>query len=338
MTLIRNLFKISVIRLTLVAVWLAACAPSPAATTSPTSSPAVETDTPTLTATHTPRPTQTEILMLTPNPDMWEIQKCHKAPSVIGDLYYNWMTNYIGDIEGRGEVDMLLTFTESNEILGFVFNFERVREYRVSGCVEDRAFMMWLQQGDTVEAIIQGEFPATDPRGHFSSSEMLGGEVITGLLMEKSTSQGFSVYLKEESSTAGTIDHRFQLAGVEDDTVILNASRQFIAAVVNDNRAQVVDMIRFPVDVWFRGSRAKLQTPESFLAYYNAIFGDGFKERLAITFPNYLMADAGNFIGTISQFISGGGGISFDEHGKVIAIYNWEKPAPTPTATQGGKP
>jgi hypothetical protein len=75
-----------------------------------------------------------------------------------------------------------------------------------------------------------------------------------------------------------------------------------------------------------------MRTPEVFLTYYNSIFGDGFRERLGVTFPNYLMANAGNFVGTITQFVYGGGGLAFDEHGKVIAIFNWQEETPTPTA------
>ena len=76
-----------------------------------------------------------------------------------------------------------------------------------------------------------------------------------------------------------------------------------------------------------------MRTPEMFLTYYNSIFGDGFKERLFITLPNYLMANAGNFVGTISQLIYGGGGLAFDEQGRVIAIFNWKEETLEPTAT-----
>ena len=118
----------------------------------------------------------------------------------------------------------------------------------------------------------------------------------------------------------------------EEDNRILYASRQFINAVANNDRTQVIEMIRFPVEIWMNGAPAEVRTPEMFLAYYNSIFDDGFRERLTITFPNYLMANAGNFVGTISQFIYGGGGLTFDEHGKVIGIFNWHEASPIPTA------
>ena len=148
--------------------------------------------------------------------------------------------------------------------------------------------------------------------------------------MEKEKLESFPVYLRLSSGTYGNMEHRFQLAGTEDDDLILNVSRQFINAVANNDRTQVVEMLHFPVGIWMNGARAEMKAPEMFLTYYNAIFGDGFKERLAITFPNYLMANAGNFVGTISQFIYGGGGLVFDEFGKVIGIYNWAEATPTP--------
>jgi hypothetical protein len=288
----------------------------------------VEVVTPAPVAADTPLLTHTA----TPRPDLWEIQKCGQGPSVIPGDESTWTHQYVGDIEERGEMDMLLFFTKNNEIQGFAFDFEQAREYRINGCVDRRAFTMWLQQGDIVEAVMKGEFPEKDPRSHFSSSDPLTFAVITGSLVEKSNPGSFQTYFRMTSSTAGTMEHRFELAGVEDDDLIVNASQQFINAVINDDRAQVIEMIRFPVEVRMNGAGAVMNTPEKFLSYYNAIFGDGFKERLAITFPNYLWPNAGNFLGTISQSIYGGGGIVYDEHGKVIGIYNWVESTPTPSA------
>lgn len=95
----------------------------------------METNSPVLTATHTPHQIQTE----TPKADIWEIETCRKAPGIIPNGQYNWIQEYVGDIEGRGKMDMLLNFTKSKEILGFAFDFEQVREYQIYGCVNGRA-------------------------------------------------------------------------------------------------------------------------------------------------------------------------------------------------------
>jgi hypothetical protein len=282
------------------------------------------------TATPIPSPTQTEKPTLIPTPDIWEIQKCHKSSDVL-EIEPDWIWEYTGDIDGHGKIEMLLNFTEANQILGFAFDFQNLREYQVSGCVEERVFTLWLRQENNVDAVVRGEFPTTDPRGNYSPSSLLSSDVMTGSLLEKSSLESFPVYLRLSSGTFGTMEHRFQLAGIEDDDLILNASQQFITAVTNNDRTQVIEMLRFPVEIWMNGARVYMKNSETFLAYYNAIFGDGFKERLAITFPNYLRANAGNFVGTISQSIYGGGGIVFDESGKVIAIYNWKELTPTPT-------
>jgi hypothetical protein len=236
----------------------------------------------------------------------------------------------MGDIDGR-RVEMLLNFTEDNQISGFAFDFQNVHEYQVNGCLEERIFALWLLQEKKVITVIRGEFPTSDPRGTYSSSSVLTSDLMTGSLWERDNLQSFPVYFRASSGTYGTMEHRFQLAGTEDDDLILDASRQFINAVANNDRTQVIEMLRFPVEIWMNGARAEIKTPEMFLEYYNSIFGNGFKERLAITFPNYLMANAGNFVGTISQFIYGGGGLVFDEYGKVIAIFNWEEETPTPS-------
>jgi len=276
-------------------------------------------------------PTQTKRPTLVPTPNIWEIQQCRKAPNVL-EIEPDWIWQYKGDIAEHGRIEMLLNFTEDNQILGFAFDFQNVREYQVFGCLEERIFTLWLHQENQVDAVIQGEFPTTDPRGNYSSSTVLTSDLMTGSLLERDNLESFQVYLRISSGTYGTMKHRFQLAGTEDDNLILDASQQFISAVANNDKTQVVEMLHFPVEIWMNGARAEMRTPEVFLTYYNSIFGDGFRERLAVTFPNYLMANAGNFVGTITQFIYGGGGLAFDEHGKVIAIFNWEEETPTPTA------
>src|SRR5262245_15210509 len=115
----RKFFQISAIYFSLMAMWLAACAPLHITTT-----PKIVTATPTPMVTYTPLPTQTETPTLTPTPDIWAIQKCRVTSSVIDD--HNFIWNYTGDIEKQGQLDMLLNFTESNEIQGFAFDFEQM--------------------------------------------------------------------------------------------------------------------------------------------------------------------------------------------------------------------
>lgn len=226
---------------------------------------------------------------------------------------------------------MLLEFTLQNEILGFYFDLEQAQEYQVRGCIEERSITMWLYQGDAVDAVIQGEFPVIDPRNPLSSEPTI--DVMVGLLVEKNTSEVSAVYLRLAGGTAGTMQNRFRIAGVSDDRIILNASQQFLAAIAGDDRSRVTEMIDFPLE--FRkdnGDLETIQSPEAFLAQYDSIFDAAFKLRLERTSPNYLRAQAGNFIGLIGLSVNGGGGIVFDDQGKVVAIYAWVKHEPTPIA------
>lgn len=341
-----NLLRKNATCLSFVAMLLAACTPMPVVSATPITGLTVETATPAPTITYNPlstvpttlHPTQTTTLVhpptLTATPNLWTIHRCLKVPSIFEPWDYGLIWTYTGDIEGRGDVDMLLNFTKDNEILGFVFDFGQLQEYQVEGCVESRTFTMWLKQEGIVKTIIQGEFPETDPRGFLDSSGTLSFDVIIGLLTEKNNPERLPIYLQLLSGDAGTMKSRFEIANVEDDMVILNASRQFLAAVGKEDRDRVVEMLHFPIETWFRGERKIFQTPEAFLAQYDAIFGDGFKERLELTFPNYLTAFTGNSYG-IALTVYGGGGINFNEYGQVTAIYNWEKPTPTPAASPG---
>jgi hypothetical protein len=236
-------------------------------------------------------------------------------------------------MDRQSAVDALLSFTKKNEIVGFYFDTAQARQYQLYGCVVERFFTIWLHQDHAVEAILQGEFPLTDPRYPGSTDDVSDGGVISGsLVMKNDPQKSFSIYLDSGRGDGGTMEHRFWLAGVEDDTVILAAVRQFLTAVANDERDKVVEMMRFPVEYMIGlGELKDIQTPESFLEQYDVLFDAGFRARLAKTFPDYLMPEADNFIGEISLFIIGGGGITFDAEGKVVAVYNWEKPTPTAT-------
>jgi hypothetical protein len=327
--------------LCLISLELTACKPSsaiksPSITIIATASiSSVESDSQTPHPTVTPTNLQTRIWTpaLTVTPDIWKIQGCHVTSSSIITLEDDWLWNYSGNIEGRGKVDVLLNFTNSNGINGFYFDFEQGSQYQVSGCVENRNFTLWLHQDGKVEATIQGEFPEKDPLGNFPSSEVLNGDVLIGDLMEKTNIQTFPIYLRLFGGGAGTIEHRFLLAGVENDAEILDASYQFLDAIISDNRTQVAQMIRYPLEYVSIEKRITIQTPDMLLEQYNELFDSSFKERLARTFPDYLIAEGGNFIGIINLSVYGGGGISFDDKGWVTAIYNWQDSASSPTPT-----
>jgi hypothetical protein len=303
---------------------LSACIPSSAPIKSPDFIPTAITELPRSTITPSPFPTQTERPSITPTPDTWKINECRKVLSIVDSHFTDFIWNYTGNIEGRGRVDMLLDFTKNNEIRGFIFDFGLVHEYKVNGCIEDRSFTMWLQGKDRVEAVIQGEFPSTDPRGTYSIG------AIKGLLVERNHSKSSAIYLSISFGAGKNMEHRFQLNRTKDDTLILNAAKHFLDAVASDNRAMVLEALQFPVTCEIKRERKEFKTPAAFLSYYNAIFGDGFKERLAITFPNYIIDYPGK-VGGIGLSVYGGGAIFFDVNGKIIGIYNQKEATPTPT-------
>ena len=327
MILLKKAFKISLAGLA-VALFLLACTPplSPPAESTPL---IIKIGSPTkVTNTQIPLQPRTETPQPMTTPDIWKIQKCRKFSSIVNDHTMIW--TYTGDIEKYGQVDMLLSFSKNNEIRGFLFDFGRMREYKVTGCVEDRAIKIWLQQGEMVDAIIQGEFPVTDPRGYYSPDKKLSFPIITGTLIDKSNAETLAIYLRSGMANGGTMEQRFKLEGVQDDEIILNASQEFITAVDNNERNLIVAMIEFPIECEIGAKRQKFDTPDAFLASYDVIFENGFKERLARAFPNYLTAYSGD-IGGIGLYVYGGGSIRFNGQGKIVGIYNWQKPIYTPT-------
>lgn len=275
-----------------------------------------------------PAPTNTLSPSSTPTPNIWQVRECLYYPSVIS-LDKDWLWRYTGDInDGQGYLEMLLQFPSKYKLQGFVFDHENAREYTVNGCINERSFIMWLSEENTVKFVIHGEFPIYDPRQ--SKQNELSGDVLTGTLTNRASLQTLPIYLKLSSGTAGTVSHRFQLAGIKNDAVIFNASRLFVTSIMNNEREKVVQMIQFPINVSYGGKSMQISNQEVFLERYDDIFHKDFTSRLALTFPNDLIAYAGNFIGTIGQSIYGGGTIYYNEYGKVIGLDTDNRPTATP--------
>ena len=229
-------------------------------------------------------------------------------------------------------MDMLLNFNENNDIQGFAFDYFQLQEFEVQGCVTGREFIMWLKTENNVERVIQGEFPKLDPRGNYPAADV-APNIMTGTIIEKGNSTHSKIYLAYESGASCTIQHRFSIAGVEKDLIIVNAAKEFLTAVTQNDRSKIMSMLRFPLDFQRDSNNViAIKTPEAFLAQYDDILTPDFTERLRKTFPNYLVAQPKKYGEKISLTVYGGGGIVFDPHGKVIEIYNQENSSLTPTS------
>ncbi len=312
-----------------------ACTITPISSSLPTSAVVLAEQSPTSILTQILSPTLigtiTPIQIATPAPsatqDAWKIQHCIFTSSITESMEGNWLWEYNGDQAESGNVMVQLNFTTNNEILGFYFDLGQVREYKIRGCIAERYFIMWLFTKDenNIEARIEGEFPKADPRSQNPSDKILQEKIITGILTSKTSERTYAVYLKLESGISGTLNHRFQIAGVKDDDLILNASKNFLTAVANDEREHVTQMLRFPLEVYKQnGIGIEIQTSKSFLTQYEEIINDDLKERLAKTIPGNMQAYAGNHLGEIGLNITGGGVINFDENGKVQGIFDWK--------------
>ena len=129
----KQCFERTLVWIILATTLISACTSS--SPTRPTLTPGstITLDTPKPTSSHTisptltltPFPTLTTMPTLTTTPDMWKIQKCRVAPSVIEEIEFEWIWEYIGEITGRGEVDMLLNFTKRNENSGILFRYRK---------------------------------------------------------------------------------------------------------------------------------------------------------------------------------------------------------------------
>ena len=276
---------------------------------------------PVATSSQTPSTISMPPPSLTPQPTPTEIRvkksECkNKGHTTTWDLDGDWLNTYVGSIDKENiDLGMTLIYSE-NFIEGLFFYIDKPDEMKIEGCLEkNRDFTLYLYDGNGERtAVIHGEFPEIDPLGGFNGSK-LAREVIVGTWVDELTAEQQSIYLRLDHAIGGTLEHKYEVAGATDDEIIDKAAQDFLNAVASNNKEFVAGMIEYPIYATVGGTQTEIKNQDEFIAYYENIFTNEFKAKLAKTRPKHMFAKW-------SGIMLGQGEIWFNAHGKVIAINN----------------
>lgn len=128
--------------------------------------------------------------------------------------------------------------------------------------------------------------------GIFTGSET-SNDSIKGTFTNKKAGTSFSFLLNKVSEEACTsYGHRYEIAGISDDSSAEKFAETFKAYVKSGNSAKIASMINYPVHVSYNGKRTVIKTKKDFAKKYPLIFKGKFKDTIISTpsmhmFSNY---------------------------------------------------
>jgi hypothetical protein len=207
-----------------------------------------------------------------------------------------------------------LTLT-GGEISGLYFYSTQLKDIRLAGHVSDgrRIDLDELDVAGKVTARFEAEFPEHDPRGTFRGT--LHCEVMVGSWHRVDEAQKLPVYLSLDDGTAGTIGHRYAVAGAQDDGLIHGNAFRFWHAVTTGDKTTVASLIAYPIKVHVAGKLKRILTSDELMSQYDAIFSPAYRKAISEAMPRNMFArDQGIMLGR--------GEVWFGADGRVIALNN----------------
>lgn len=226
--------------------------------------------------------------------------------------------NYEGTIDGRLRVRMTLVFG-ATQLDGVYFYASQLRDIRLRGRIEHGRDLLLeeLDPAGKVTATFTGTFPERDPGTRYGDSPLQCDVIVATWRKAGAAADvpGLPVYLYSESSTAGSLGHRYGAIGVSDDEAVHRRSQAFWRAVKAGDRNTVVTLVRYPIDVRVGDRRRRINDAAGLLEVYDRVFTPEFVAAIAAGLPrNMFVRDEGAMLGD--------GQVWFGASGKVIALNN----------------
>jgi hypothetical protein len=224
--------------------------------------------------------------------------------------------NYDGTIGEKYPIRMTLVIS-SEEVEGVYFYVTQLKDIRLEGHILDGSRLMLDElnlEGKTT-AKFEGQFVEQDPKGKFGNSK-LQCEVIVGSWRSIDKKVELPVYLSKESATAGTLFHRYAVAGAEDDELIHKNALRFWNAVKRGDKKTVAALIKYPINVVVKGGIKNIGGPKELLSHYDKIFSTRYRDAIAKAIPR-------NMFVRYDGIMLGDGQVWFGPDGKVIALNNF---------------
>jgi hypothetical protein len=232
----------------------------------------------------------------------------------------NWLWNYEGTIGDKYRSGMTLVFGANNEVHGLYFYSTSFKDIKLTGKIINGTEIVLdeLNAEGKVSARFEGHFPEHDPRPdsgpHFTGK--LECEVIIGAWQKLDSPQKLPFLFAETNGTGGTLEHRYAVAGVSDDTIIDRSARRFWDAVRRGDKEEVASLVSYPITVTLPTGKRSMRGPKDLVANYDAIFSAKYRKAISDALPHNMFVRS-------EGVMLGNGEIWFEADGKVMALNNY---------------
>lgn len=187
------------------------------------------------------------------------------------------MWNYGGTMGAGNQIRMTLIFTGDN-VGGDYFYISQRKNIALRGLVAgDSLVLEELAPGGAVAARLTGKL---DKDCH----------LINGSWQKTGSRRKVAVSLAIESGSPGTLDHRYAVAGAEDDALLHRNAQQLWQAVKNKDRKALAALVAYPLRAQVAGQTIAIENEEQLLAHYKAIFTPQYRSAILNSVPHNMTA------------------------------------------------
>jgi hypothetical protein len=220
--------------------------------------------------------------------------------------------NYEGDIDGKYRIRLSIE-TGTDRLRGVYIYLSSLKDITiVPKLIDARTIELdELDEKGTV-ARFKGVFQAKDPRGKYGDA-LLQCEVIAGEWIDlRREDRRLPFYLRLDSITGGTLDHRYASVGVKDDEIVNSGALKLWKGLKENNRQAVAECFHYPtIMATGRRKTITLNSPEDLVRHFDKIFPQSKVERLLTYFPRHMFVK-------YTGIMLGSGQIWFGPDGKVL--------------------
>jgi hypothetical protein len=211
--------------------------------------------------------------------------------------------NYKGRIDDKYKVALSLKFA-AGTVTGDYYYASQRKNIALRGTVDEKLIIK-LDELDK-----KGDASAS-----FDLSANAGCQTLLGTWRKRGAASAMRVYVELDNETAGDLQHRYRIAGADDDALIHQSAQRFWQAVKDGKRQVVADSVHYPVSARVKGRKTTLRTPAELIEKYDAVFGKAYREAILDAVPHNMFA---NYKG----IMLGNGQVWFNGDGAVMALNN----------------
>lgn len=211
----------------------------------------------------------------------------------------NMLWNYEGSIAGKFPIMLTLSMGR-DKIEGEYFYVSQLKDIALRG--ELREPQLRLEELDAAGRVT----------AHFDGTVDRDCEKFEGTWRKVGAGEGMPFQVKLTSGVGGTLDSRY---GGDEALIHRNAER-FWQAVKRRDKKTVAALVVYPVKVSVNGRPVKVRNAADFIAAYDDIFSNAYRNAIAEAVPHNMFSKNG-------MAMLGRGEVWFNGQGKVAALNNY---------------